>query len=979
MTSALRALRMFAPLLLLAPFPVAAQPEPTTQSAPVEAPRYTQPDDPWIYRGTDIPIDKEWLFGEMPNGVRYAVRDNGVPPGQVSIRIRIDAGSLHETDAERGFAHLIEHLTFRESKYLGDAEAIPHFQRLGASLGSDTNAITSPTQTVFKLDLPNARPETLDESMRLLSGMVRDPVLSQKNIDTEVPIVLAERRERSGPDARIADASRELFFAGQLLAKRGPIGITDTLENADAAAVQAYHHRWYRPENAVIVVVGDADAQQLALLVERYFGDWKVPGDPAPQPDFGEPEPMMKVNPANPVGETRVMVEPGQPRGFTYAVLRPWHQVTDNLEYNRGLLIDAIAEAIINRRLESRARAGGSFLYASVEQQKTSRSTDATYVSFAPLTDDWKSALADVRSVIADAVAEPPSQAEIDRELAEFDVVFANQVEQQRIQAGSQLADDIVNAVDIREAVAAPATVLAVFRDMKDRFTPEAIHEHTKALFTGNVIRAMLLTPKEGEATPEELRQAMLAPVELARADRSDAEAISFADLPPIGTPADPVRREPLGIFDVEKLTFANGVRALLWKTDNEPGRATVRVRFGKGWEGFAKDEAPYAALGQMALVGSGLGPLGQEELDRIATGRKLGFTFRIEHGTFVFEGMTRAEDVADQLYLFAGKLAMPRWDAAPVERAKAGALLSYDSYDGSANGVISRDLDWLLHDRDPRFKTPTPDQLRAATPERFREVWSRLLKQGPVEVDVFGDFDREATVAALSRTFGAMAPREAKDPAILPVKPEFPKPNAQPLVLTHHGELDQAAAVIAWPTGGGSDGLPQSRKLELLSQIFSNRLLDALRERAGASYSPYVTSQWPLDVDSGGSIIALAQLSPMQVPAFFDAAEKIAHDLAETGPTADEISRVTEPMRQLLYRLQTGHTFWLNQLEGASFDGNRLAYLPSLISDYTRTTPAEMQALAARYLGAHGGWRMAVVPEMSLAQAEEEQKAASR
>ena len=50
----------------------------------------------WLYRCSDIPIDKEWQFGELPNGVRYVVRKNGVPPGQVSIRIRMDVGSLYE-------------------------------------------------------------------------------------------------------------------------------------------------------------------------------------------------------------------------------------------------------------------------------------------------------------------------------------------------------------------------------------------------------------------------------------------------------------------------------------------------------------------------------------------------------------------------------------------------------------------------------------------------------------------------------------------------------------------------------------------------------------------------------------------------------------------------------------------------------------------------------------------------------------------
>jgi len=972
MTIPQRAFRALLPLVLLAPLPLAAQqvaPLPAPAAQPLPPPRYTQPDDPWIYHGTDIPIDKEWMFGQLPNGLRYAVRQNQVPPGQVAIRVRIDAGSLHETDSERGFAHLIEHLTFRESKYLEDAEAIPYFQRLGASLGNDTNATTSPTATVYQLDLPNARPATLEDAIRLFSGMIREPKLSASNLAEEVPIVLAERRERNGPDRRISEATREVFFAGQRLAVRSPIGLVETLQAATPAAVQAFHKRWYRPEKTTISIVGDADPQVLAALVEKYFGDWQVPGRSTPEPDFGDPQRPRGADPANPVGETRVMVEPGQPRALTYAVLRPWHQVTDNLEYNRGLRIDAIAEAIINRRLEEAARAGGSYLYATVEQDKTSRSADGTFVAFAPLTSDWKAALADVRSVIADALANPPSQAEIDRELAEYDVIFANSVEQARIQAGSSLADDIMNAADIREAVASPQTILDVFRQMRGRFTPQAIHEHTQAMFTGQVIRALYLTPEAGEADDAALRAAMLAPVDAA-ANRSSANQVTFADLPPVGTPAAPILREPLGVFvnnDIERVQFANGVRALLWPTTNEPGRATVRVRFGSGLEGIAPDEAPYVQLGNVALVSSGLDSLDQNDLDRLASGRKLGFNFRVEEGTFVFEGLTRADDVADQLYLFAAKLAMPRWDAAPVERAKASALLSYDSYNGNPNGVINRDLEWLLHSKDPRFATPSPEAMRQTTPEGFKQVWSRLLAQGPVEVDVFGDFDREAVVEALSRTFGALLPREPAPASALTALQPVPAADGQTVTLTHRGEPDQAAALIAWPTGGGSDALPQSRKLEVLAQVFSNRLLDAMREKLGASYSPYVGSNWPLDLNSGGRILALAQLPPEQVPAFFSAADQIASDLATSGPSADELGRVTEPMRQLLMRLQTGHSFWLSQLQGSAFDRNRLAYLPTLMRDYTVVTPEEIQALAARYL-MRDGYRVAVVPESRAA-----------
>ena len=97
-------------VMALAPMVVApawASPMPLSSVVAAPAPSALPPlppqDDPWLYRGSDIPHDKEWIFGTLPNGLRWAVRKNGVPPGQVSIRIRMDVGSLYEQPQEAGF------------------------------------------------------------------------------------------------------------------------------------------------------------------------------------------------------------------------------------------------------------------------------------------------------------------------------------------------------------------------------------------------------------------------------------------------------------------------------------------------------------------------------------------------------------------------------------------------------------------------------------------------------------------------------------------------------------------------------------------------------------------------------------------------------------------------------------------------------------------------------------------------------------
>ncbi|HEU4821063.1 MAG TPA: insulinase family protein [Qipengyuania sp.] len=968
-TRAVGRLALLFPAALVAFQPVLAQQTANRAPAPVEAPqpqpRYLQTGEttPWIYRGSDVPRDKEWLFGEMPNGLRYAVRRNGVPPGQVSIRVRIDAGSLHERDNERGYAHLLEHLLFRQSKYLGPAQAIPTWQRLGATFGSDTNAETSPTHTVFKLDLPGVTPPKLDESMKLLSGMVREPVLSNRNVKAEVPIVMAEKRENGGPGERTADATRETLFAGQLLASRSPIGTEATLKAATGRSVTGFYNRWYRPENTVISVVGDMDPMLLAAQVEKWFADWRGKGAVVPAPSFGDPVAPAGADPANPVGETAVLVEPDLPRNFTYAILRPWRQVDDTIAYNQGVLRDTLAQTLINRRLEARARAGGSYLYAQVQQDKVSRSTDATFISFAPLTPDWRAALTDVRAVIADALVRPPSEEELAREIAEQQQVFESAVAERSVLAGSRLADDIVNAVDIREAVAAPETVLMVFNGMKDTITPQQILESTRRIFGCNVIRATYVTPAESEATADDLRAALLTKVEPDATARLSTKPISFADLPALGKPGTIVQDAPLGVLDIGRVDFANGVKVLVWPNDAEPGRVAVKVRFGGGYRSFDDGDAAYIALGKMALVGSGIGPLGQEELDRISTGRKMGFEFEIEDGAFSFFAQTRKEDLADQLYLFAAKLGTPRWDDNPVIRAKAAAELAFQSYATSPAGVLGRDLETLARGGNPRYAAPTREQLDAATPEGFRKVWEPILKQGPIEVLVFGDFDRTATVQALARTFGALPPRTPLPVEIAARAPGYAAPG-ETTVLTHRGDASQAAAVVQWPSGGGVANMRESRQLEILVQLFNNRLMNAMRERAGASYAPVVRSDWPTDVDGGGRISALAQLQPKDVPVFFREAQRIATELATTPASQDELDRVTEPLRQYISRASTGNLFWLYQLEGATADPRIVAYLRPLLADYSRTTPQAMQALAKKYFGIRQPWQLAVIPE---------------
>src|SRR3546814_4843095 len=101
-------------------------------------------------------------------------------------------------------------------------------------------------------------------------------------------------------------------------------------------------------------------------------------------------------------------------------MVRPWKKRIDTVANTRRLYLEYLAQALVNRRLEHTARAGGSYLVATVEQKYVSRSADVTMASIVPL-GDWKAELADVSGVVADAAKTQPSQADTDRERKEIE------------------------------------------------------------------------------------------------------------------------------------------------------------------------------------------------------------------------------------------------------------------------------------------------------------------------------------------------------------------------------------------------------------------------------------------------------------------------------------------------------------------------------------------------------------------------------
>jgi zinc protease len=916
------------------------------------APAHAAGDPDWLYRGSDIARDPAWTFGTLPNGVRYAVRRNALPAGQVSIRVRIDVGSLNEEDQERGWAHLTEHLVFRGSKSFGDREARQLWQQLGASFGSDTNASTSPTQTVYQLDLPKNDEANLDRSLHVLSEMVDTALFEAASVDAEKKIVLQEKGRMPELSLKLQETSWPLFYAGLKIKDRFTVGTEATLNAATSQGLRAFYERWYRPERTTVIMAGDADPKLMERLIAKRFGDWKGTGPAPKEPDYGSIKRLEE--------RAASLAYPGAPYAATIMWLRPYVRQPNTKANERIDLARSLAARILNRRLEAKARAGASYVSAAVGDDRTRNVADITQLAVTAREGKWQEALAENFAIIADALRSPPSEAEISRELQNLRTSAQSAVEGEGTMRSPQRAQQLVNAVDNDSIVASASTTLALVEELGAQMTPAAVGTGMKELFTGAGPRLMLLGPQPVPAAA--VNQALAAAEKAAPAVRQADRTISFDKLPPLGPPGKVVSRQRIEDLGVTIVRFANGSSLLFKQTDFEKGSVLVQLRFGEGLAGLSPNQPSLAWLG--GLVGpSGLADLDLDGVERLLTGRRMSMNFGVAEDAFELSGQTNGTELADQMRLLATKLAYPRWDEPLFARVKTGAIESYDLSFSSAAARAGREFGGFSHRGDERWAPVEKEEIARVTPADFQRFFTPLLANGPIEAIIVGDVDLETAIAAAAKSIGALPTRAPARVAAGAHDVRTPEPDPKPKTFTHNGDKNQAYAMIGWSTFGGTDRIRERRALAVAANMFKVRLFDRLREEEGASYSPNAASLTSDELPQWGIFYASSELRPESADTFFKIAREIVADLAAKPAAADEFARAQNPVVSGIERRLKTNAYWASEMEGWATKPQLMERTRSYLADYKGLTAEDVRAAVVKHVADAGDWSMLVLP----------------
>ena len=913
------------------------------------------PSAPWPQAESDIAPDPAVRFGTLPNGMRYAIFANRTPPGQVSLRLRIDAGALQENAGQQGLAHFLEHIAFRGSHHIPDGEAFRLLQRYGAAPGADSNAFTDMTQTVFKVDLPVNGAEAVETALMFLRETAAEELIEEAAVESERSVVLAEERARDAPLTRLHKAEMAFLFKDQPLGSHLPIGEVALLQKARAADLRAFYDAYYRPERATLIVAGDVAPDKLAAKIKARFGDWRGRGKPGADPRLGPPEPRSQ--------EVKIVTEAGAPTSLAIEWTQPPDGRPDNKARERDGLLRQLGLMILDRRLRDMAHGvTPPFLAARAFHHQLAHSAQLTAIALASSEEGWKVALTAGLRAERGLLREGVRQDELERQIGEWRAALEAAVAGAATRKSSALADELVHAVDAGDVFVTPAADLALFQEIVAGVTREQVDQALAGSFAGNGPLFFLAGPQ-----PMEGVQAVLAEAE---GEAGPAGETAPAPVPwPYGAfgPAGMVveRREEADL-GLTMVRFANGVRLTVKPTQFRADQILIAVSLGHGRQDLPIDRpTPLWAAEGGALIGGGLAALSLPELERCLAGKQTNLHFEVNDNGFLLSSATRPQDFDVALQLLTASLTAPGWRPEGFEAVRKRLIAALRQWQASPAGVLQRNIGVLLHGDDPRWLAPDAAALQSARLEELRALLDPVLARAPIEAVVVGDVTSDQAIAALATTLGALPDRAPESPA-----PEagrrvrLPEGGKPPRLLRHKGRADQGLALSFWPSADLFGDLSLPRHVRLLQQVLQQRLTDEFRTRLGSSYSPGSDIQASGDYPGYGLLLAWAETPPDKMAIFDETLEKIAADLREGEVSADEFERARKPRVETLLKSQQTNEYWLTSLLRAQSDPKALAVVRSLIPDLRAATAADLRRAANLYLQEDRLWRLRILPE---------------
>jgi zinc protease len=674
------------------------------------------------------------LRAKLDNGLRVVVIRNALAP-VATVELNFKIGGDETPDGFPGMAHAQEHMAFRGcSGMTADQTAAIY-----AQLGGRNNADTQQTITQYFATVPAA---DVDVALQAQAACLRGIEDSQQEWAQERGAIEQEvARDLSNPTYKFITRLNEDLFAGTPYA-HDPLGTKSSFDDTTGEMLKSFYEKWYSPDNAILVIVGDLDPASTLANVKRWFGE--IPSHPVP------PRPSVDLKP---VKSESFTLDSNLPYVLGFIAYR--FPGTDSPDYAAAQIL---ADVLASQRADLYGMVpAGKALGTEFGMAETYPKASVAFGLVAqPAGADVTGAIAEMRGILA-GYAEKGVPEDLVAAAKRSEVASAefqrNSIPGLAEVWSNALAAEGRNSPDEDVAALQRVTLADVNRVAKQYLVDQnSITATLKAVPTGQPVSG------KGYGGAEEVTSAPTKPVQL---PAWAAESLAKLKLP----------SESITASDT---VLPNGLR-LIVKTDHTSPTISVfgSVKHNGDLQTPPGEEGVSEVLQELYSYGSqSLDRLAfQKALDDIAANENAGYDFSVK---ILKDNFSRGVELLADNELHPA-LPAPAFAVVRQQTAQfvAGNLKSPGYRTARAMDVA------LLPAGDPVLREVTPQTLAKLTLDEVKQYHASTIRPDLTTIVVIGDVSADEAKSVIEKWFGDWKAAGSKPNTTLPTVPPN-KPSAE-------------------------------------------------------------------------------------------------------------------------------------------------------------------------------------------------------
>jgi zinc protease len=918
-----------------------------------------------------LPSDSRFLSGTLENGVQWVFREHATPPGKLALIVHVRAGSLCETDAQRGLAHFLEHMAFNGTENFAPGTLVPYFESLGMVFGDGANAFTGYDQTSYMLFLPDTTPERIDEGLKVLSDFVFRQLLLPAEIDKERGVILEEKRMRRDAEARVRERLTSRLFEGSRLAERLPIGTEEVITNAPREEFERFYRTWYRPELITVIGVGDVLPDAVRPGLAKWFGTYGAKRPTREYPGAG----IVPLSAARAI----VLADPElTSAGVGLTAVRAGRPSATTVSGYRTELVEGLATWVANRRLAER-QSRGEAVWQSAQVSVGGVFHEALIAGAQAEGEpgNWNRMLDELVMEVGRVLEHGFTARELDLARADALAGAERAVSTESTAEAQRLMFRVLGSVAGREPLLSAEQELALAKELLPTVTLGDVNAAFRGLFAGEAFAWTLVMPeKEGLAVPSE--EEFLAAARAARARKTEplAEAASTEGLlakePESGEVVETSRDEDLGITSA---WLGNGVQVHHRFLDYRRDAVLVTVSLSGGQ---IEEDAGNAGITEAAarvFEEPATGRLDSSRIRDLLVGRLIRLSAAVEGDVLTITLSGPPKDLPQGMALLHALLTDGRLEGPSFAAWRAETLQELAMKERSVEARAVDAFRAIIAGDDPRLMPPSTARVSRQALEPAQAWFTRLCREAPIEVAVVGEIGQDETLALVAKYLGSLPsrPRTADHLAAKRTVARGPGPFARAVEVDSISP--QGMAIFGF-FGPDTKALDDVRLLRMASNILDSRMTKRIREELGLAYATQAALQPGAAFPGSGVFLGLAPCDPAKAPQVLSEMEAIFAAFAEKGPEALELANVKKQILEMMGKELREPRYWSAILSHLTLRAVNLARLKTLLADYEGYTAEQMRDAFRKYYQPDRLLRVSAVPaKKAPAPAEEPAK----